>query len=142
MNKSAHLRPLKTVRHLTLEMTMTLRPFDAGANMPTIRIVAMAITAALVTALGSMAFAQEPPPEPASLEQAFKEDSFSPYANRNFPSQVFWGDTHLHTSISMDAGAIGNRLGPEEAYRFARGEEVTSSTGVKAKSQTAHWTSR
>ena len=33
----------------------------------------------------------------------------------------------------MDAGAIGNRLGPEEAYRFARGEEVTSSTGVRVK---------
>jgi hypothetical protein len=69
----------------------------------------------------------------ASLEAAFNEDSFSPYANRHFPSQVFWGDTHLHTSVSMDAGAIGNRLGPDEAYRFARGEEVTSSTGVRAK---------
>ncbi len=79
------------------------------------------------------AFAQEPPPEAASLEKAYEQDRFSPYANRSFPSRVFWGDTHLHTSISMDAGAIGNRLGPEEAYRFARGEEVTSSTGVKAK---------
>ena len=101
--------------------------------MPSIRLVAMTTTAVLVTALSSMTIAQEPPPEPASLEQAFKEDSFSPYANRSFPSQVFWGDTHLHTSISMDAGAIGNRLGPEEAYRFARGEEITSSTGVRAK---------
>ncbi len=30
---------------------------------------------------------------------------------------------------------LGNRLGPEEAYRFARGEEVTSSTGVRARLQ-------
>ena len=29
----------------------------------------------------------------------------------------------------MDAGAFGCRLGPKDAYRFARGEEVTSSTG-------------
>jgi len=101
--------------------------------MPNIRLVAIAITTALVTVLGSTTIAQEPPPERESLENAFKEDSFSPYANRSFPSQVFWGDTHLHTSISMDAGAIGNRLGPDEAYRFARGEQVTSSTGVKAK---------
>ena len=101
--------------------------------MPSIRLAAITITAALVTTLSSTTIAQEPPPERESFENAFKEDSFSPYANRSFPSQVFWGDTHLHTSISMDAGAIGNRLGPEEAYRFARGEQVTSSTGVKAK---------
>ncbi len=50
-----------------------------------------------------------------------------------FPERVFWGDTHLHTANSVDAFGFGNRLGPEEALRFARGEEVTSSTGVKAK---------
>jgi hypothetical protein len=33
----------------------------------------------------------------------------------------------------MDAGAFGNRLGIEEAYRFARGEEVTSSMGMRVK---------
>jgi hypothetical protein len=89
--------------------------------------------AALVAALCASVSAQEPPPEPASLEKAFREDSFSPYANRSFPSLALFGDTHVHSSISMDAGAIGNRLGPEDAYRFARGEEVTSSTGVRAK---------
>ena len=40
-----------------------------------------------------------------------------------------WGDSHLHTSLSMDAGLFGNRLPPRDAYRFARGEEVVSSTG-------------
>ena len=58
---------------------------------------------------------------------------YSPYAGRSFPTQVFWGDTHLHTGMSMDAGAFGCRLGPEDAYRFARGEELTSSTGLRAK---------
>src|SRR5688572_12531247 len=42
-----------------------------------------------------------------------KPPGYSPYAGRNFPSRVFWGDTHLHTSASMDAGAFGNRLGFE-----------------------------
>ena len=51
----------------------------------------------------------------------------------DFPSQVFWGDTHLHTSASMDAGAFGNRLGFDEAYRFARGEELTASSGQRVK---------
>ena len=27
----------------------------------------------------------------------FKKRSYSPYAGRSFPTQVFWGDTHLHT---------------------------------------------
>lgn len=50
-----------------------------------------------------------------------------------FPERVFWGDTHLHTSNSVDAFGFGVRLGPEEALRFARGEEVTATTGMKAK---------
>ncbi|MFM5895170.1 MAG: DUF3604 domain-containing protein, partial [Novosphingobium sp.] len=53
--------------------------------------------------------------------------------NTAYPERVYWGDTHLHTSNSVDAFGFGNRLGPEEALRFASGEEVTSSTGVKAK---------
>ena len=91
------------------------------------------ILAALTMFLTTLAVFAEPPPEAASLEKAFKADSFSPYANRNFPSNVYWGDTHVHSSLSMDAGAFGNRLMPDDAYRFARGEEVTSSTGVRAK---------
>ena len=35
--------------------------------------------------------------------------------------------------LSADAGLFGNRLGLDEAYRFARGEEVISSTGQPAK---------
>jgi hypothetical protein len=49
------------------------------------------------------------------------------------PVQVYFGDPHLHTSLSMDAGAWGNKLGLEPAYRFSRGAEVTSSSGLKAK---------
>ena len=60
---------------------------------------------------------------------------YSPYPEKNFPNRVYFGDTHLHTSYSTDAGMVGNRLGPEEAYRFARGEEVTSSTGLRARLQ-------
>lgn len=50
-----------------------------------------------------------------------------------YPEKVLWGDTHLHTANSVDAFGFGNRLPPEQALRFARGEEVTSSTGVKAR---------
>jgi hypothetical protein len=58
---------------------------------------------------------------------------YSPYPGQDFPNQVFYGETHLHTSFSTDAGMVGCTLGPEDAYRFARGETVTSSTGVPAR---------
>ena len=79
-------------------------------------------------------FAQDPVPKAEGLESAFKpRQTYSPYAERRFPTQVFFGDTHLHTSMSMDAGAFGARLGPEDAYRFARGEQLVSSTGLPVK---------
>jgi hypothetical protein len=58
---------------------------------------------------------------------------YSPYLYQAHPNQVFWGDTHLHTSYSTDAGMIGNRLGPDEALRFAKGEMVVSSSGTRAR---------
>jgi Protein of unknown function (DUF3604) len=70
--------------------------------------------------------------DPASAVPG-KPPGYSPYAGRNFPSRVFWGDTHLHTSASLDAGAFGTRLGFEDAYRFARGEELTASGGERVK---------
>jgi len=68
-----------------------------------------------------------------AVEQAFKAPGYSPYAGRNYPTMVLWGDTHLHTNLSLDARAFGVILGPEEAYRFARGDEVTSSHGERLK---------
>ncbi|MBL8224207.1 MAG: DUF3604 domain-containing protein [Chromatiales bacterium] len=58
---------------------------------------------------------------------------YSPYASRGYPTRPFFGDTHLHTSFSMDAGAFGARLTPRDAYRFARGNEVTASSGQPVK---------
>ena len=66
----------------------------------------------------------------AKLERVHpSKPHYSPYAGRDFPTRPLFGDTHLHTSFSLDAGAIGARLTPRDAYRFARGEEVTSNTG-------------
>ena len=60
-------------------------------------------------------------------------DATDPAKADAFPTQAFFGDTHLHTSYSADAGMAGASLGPEQAYRFAMGEEVTSNSGQPAK---------
>ena len=65
--------------------------------------------------------------------EAFKKRPYSPYADRKFPTRPFFGDTHLHTGFSMDAGAFGCRLTPRDAYRFARGEQIMASSGQPAK---------
>jgi len=102
------------------------------------RMANVGVVAAFV-ALGwaGTVVAQDPvglPPPPPTVEDAFKaQKHYSPYAGRNFPTEVFWGDTHLHTGMSMDAGAFGARLSPDDAYRFAIGEELTSSTGLQVK---------
>ena len=63
----------------------------------------------------------------------FKAQAPSQPPSTSYPTRVFFGDTHLHTSQSLDAVMFGNALGPEEAYRFAQGQEVTSSTGQRAQ---------
>jgi hypothetical protein len=84
------------------------------------------VLAALVVPTTAAEFTIERPAKPAI--------EYSPYINKSFPQRVFWGDTHLHTSYSPDAGMIGNfNLGPADAYRFARGEQVQANNGMQAK---------
>jgi hypothetical protein len=94
-----------------------------------------AVLVALAVAAAPGAFAQDSGTlDKASAEKVFPAKSpYSPYAERNFPTRPFFGDTHLHTSFSMDAGAFGARLTPRDAYIFAKGNQITSSTGQPVK---------
>ena len=85
-------------------------------------------TASAVLIAGS-AYATDGVPSPEAAEGTFKARPFSPYANRTIPERPLWGDTHLHTGLSLDAGAFGNTLLPDTAWRFAKGEQVMSSSG-------------
>lgn len=87
-------------------------------------------------AITTVVHAQDIRPSREEVEAMPKD--YSPYVERSarsagFAENLYWGDTHLHTSFSMDAGMFGTVLGPEDAYRFARGETVTSNTGQRVR---------
>ena len=92
------------------------------------RLFAIGLLFLTVTSLA----AQDTVPDKSAVSSSIGQTDFSPYAGRRFPTRVLWGDTHLHTAVSVDAGTMC-RLGQEEAFRFARGEEVTTTHGLRAK---------
>ncbi len=90
--------------------------------LATVRLVALLAVSqiGLLALSSSIAVRAQTSPQPKN---------YSPYADARYPTRVFWGDQHLHTAHSPDAGLVGNRLGPDEAFRFAQGEQIRSSTG-------------
>jgi hypothetical protein len=87
----------------------------------------MAGASVLLLTSGAQLWAQDAP------GPSDRKISYSPYPAKTFPNRVYFGDTHLHTSYSADAGMAGAIVGPEDAYRFARGEEVKSNSGLPVK---------
>jgi hypothetical protein len=68
-------------------------------------------------------------PPKVSSDDFVEERVYSPFAGRNYPDQVLFGDMHFHTELSFDAGLIGTKLDVDAGYRFARGEKLISNTG-------------
>lgn len=91
------------------------------------------VTLVLATGIAAASQASEFQASDEQLSDLYPGEAYSPYAGINYPQRPFWGDSHLHTSLSLDAGMFGNRLGLDEAYRFAKGEEVMASSGQKAR---------
>jgi len=91
----------------------------------------LVLTAALVVLPGGSALGQEWTPEKDQLVEQPKP--YSSYVDQHFPQRVFFGDSHFHSSLSVDSGMIGNRVDLDQAFRFARGEEIVTSTGQRAQ---------
>ncbi|MGI9241957.1 MAG: DUF3604 domain-containing protein [Verrucomicrobiales bacterium] len=92
-------------------------------------------TGPLAIAIASLAVtagAQDQLPDKAAVAANVNQKQYSPYAGRDFPTRLLFGDTHLHTAVSVDAGTMC-RVGQEDAFRFARGEEITTTHGLRAK---------
>jgi len=58
---------------------------------------------------------------------------YSP-VDADYPKNVYFGDTHLHTRNSADAYSLGNlNLTPADAFRFAQGQELTAHNGMRVQ---------
>ena len=77
---------------------------------------------AVITIITSTSFA-------SADSDADAVNKYSPMANAAHATNVYWGDSHLHTGLSLDAGLFGNTLGPDDAYRLARGGKVIATSG-------------
>lgn len=89
------------------------------------------LTLAILLAMNTTAQGQE---WTLDREQLVTEPKpYSPFVDQHFAQNVYFGDTHFHSSLSVDSGLIGNKLGLEQAFRFARGEEVLSNTGQRVQ---------
>jgi hypothetical protein len=93
--------------------------------LPVLLVMLLITPAALAQDAGSLTSEK--------LADAYSGQTYSPYAKRAFPEVPLWGETHLHTSLSIDARAFGNILGPRDAYRAARGDEVIASSGLAVR---------
>ena len=81
----------------------------------------------------SASCSQEPADAPPAAESGAAEGEAPRQIERYPLRRALFGDMHVHTAISTDAWAGGNRLGLRDAYRFARGEEVELPSGADAR---------
>ena len=99
-----------------------MRTFKRNFYITSFLFAGLLATAATISA-------QEMQINKEQLTDIYPGKAYSPYAQRTFPERPLWGDNHLHTSLSFDAAGFGNRVSPRDAYRLARGEEITASSG-------------
>ena len=93
-----------------------------------------------VVAVGNHLILDKIGPESVPRDLALQDDSkvvapvVQPAANGEAPSSggelnLYWGELHLHTAESFDSSMMGNKLGIEDAYRFAKGEPLIGAGG-------------
>ncbi len=95
------------------------------------RIAATAIFALVLLCIGVLSSCQkEESPQTASTGQTARTSNTEPAPPRNPDRNAYFGEEHIHTSWSVDAWVIGNRLtGPDDALKFAQGQTIKHPMG-------------
>jgi hypothetical protein len=113
--------------------------------MSSSRFVFLAVIALFT--LGACQQKESPPaPTKAGADEATKNAAAAPPATSFEPAQraernpdrnAYFGETHIHTSWSMDAWLMGNRItGPDDAYKYAQGQTIKHPLGYDIKIET------
>ncbi len=88
-------------------------------------VLPIVIVVLLLCACGEQA-----PPQPAEpADTTATQGSAAADVQRNPNRNAYFGDVHVHTRLSVDAYLFGTRTGPDDAYRFAKGEAIPHATG-------------
>ena len=87
-----------------------------------------ALVATMAALLSLSACGDKQPPIDSGAEAppavTAKDQAADPVIEANPLRDAYFGETHLHTAYSLDAYIGGARLTPDDAYRFAKGEEM------------------
>jgi hypothetical protein len=116
-----------------------MKPSQIGAvSALAVAVVGFVLAIQLAPALNVAAAAAPTTPVPQPRAAA-DPAAAAPQAPADMPQSnpdrdVFFGQTHVHTSWSLDAYVIGNTItGPEEAYQYAMGEPIKHPGGYEVK---------
>ena len=106
------------------------------------RLFAVTFAVLALATLGACEQKQEPPaPKKSEADDAAKKAATAPAPPAAAPApepapqpnperNAYFGETHLHTSWSLDAWVFGNRItGPDDAYKYAQGETIKHPLG-------------
>ncbi len=96
----------------------------------------LALLLVLAVAIGAVAFLRAP--EDPTLFPEFDPSTAAPpparaAVPRSRERSVFFGDLHIHSSLSLDAYLFGVRAGPEDAYTYAKGGTISHGAGYEIR---------
>jgi len=110
---------------------MTARPQTVGqrtwaeAGGIKLKLLSLLLLAALLAVYFTLSPIEDPslkgpePIEPMTADPAPAQGG----------QRVYWGDLHIHTSLSSDAFTMGVRAVPDDVYRFAKGATIEHGAG-------------
>src|SRR5262245_14797486 len=97
-----------------------------------LRVLAITVGIVALTALVVWDRREPGPPAPAKAAAEAQPAAPAPAADpqRNPERNAYFGETHIHTSWSVDAWVMGNRLaGPGDALKYAQGQTIKHPLG-------------
>ena len=101
------------------------------------RIAAMITALVFTLALIAMLTSCEKPKAPEQAQQAGQAPPTEQRVEKNPDRNAYFGEEHIHTSWSVDAWLMGNRItGPDDALKYAQGQTIKHPMGYDIKIET------